>query len=1042
MHTVAALPCSDGDGCTLNDTCEQGVCVGSVCADGGLACVGTSCSEPTEGCFSHGLNEDGASVGFQTGDLTGSFTLEFQIWLDELASFPASTHLFYVQGSNESLLIRAQESGAWTVSWGATGEEDPTSWNSIGQSMTNKWLHVALTYESTTGTRKLFIDGTLVASNAGVPLFSPGDVLSTSLGKGPEPLVAYPSTQGRFGWARISSISRYATAADFQGLVEEADAFTENLYLMRARPDGVLVDDSFYWRHGTSDQGVWLDKAGAAITDADDDGYAPCEGDCNDENPWIHPGRAEICGDNIDNNCDGAVDTRDYDEDGYEGCSGEDCNDFAASVFPNAPEIEGDGIDNDCNGIADSSSTDDDGDGWAEIQGDCNDAAPWIHPAAMEIADSGVDEDCSGSANTLSQFTTPVFFVDGDAGSDFFTGTKEFPKKSIGSALSISQTGDTLIVRGGDYTENLTISGQNIIGGYDSNWQPGSTPTQLDGTLTIAPLAPITGVLSRVNVVGNIAAGVASGATLYEVNVNAPQGAGISTNSARFIVANSHISGQGSAPSSHTAAISVGTGGISLWNTTVLAGTGSAGDPGVVGICCGIGVSAGTPGGKGESLYALLGETGEVGSCCDDSTGPGCGDSLCEECVCALEPSCCSDAWSPACVVLANQAPCSILGCKSCTGGAAAESLVSGSLLHGGIAGDGGTGGNAYNGSYVCGTPGTGGDAITVSIPTLRIQGSALHTGISGDGASQIGVTGYSSTCNGGDGGRTAGILSDLLTLQEVTILAETRPGQSLGGLASEPVTASPQGAQTFENGKGGILEGIQAGGDSTLEQASLQVRGESGTLREITGIALVDGTLNRTDVRLDSSAYAEGVRIEGSATMTNSLIHHVLYPGVAVHGSGEGALLSSNTVVCENPGAGILLSGNNAIGFANNIVQTGLGGTCIQNESATLSVVFNNLLDGCANQLYYDGLYRTQALELDFLLENGASGGHLFTSPEFLGHTEGNFALAPCSPAINAGVDASPQSLGGIFKDIIGTLRPFANLHDIGAYEYFSKAP
>ena len=28
-------------------------------------------------------------------------------------------------------------------------------------------------------------------------------------------------------------------------------------------------------------------------------------GDCNDHNPWIHPGAPEICYDGVDNNCNG-----------------------------------------------------------------------------------------------------------------------------------------------------------------------------------------------------------------------------------------------------------------------------------------------------------------------------------------------------------------------------------------------------------------------------------------------------------------------------------------------------------------------------------------------------------------------------------------------------------------------------------------------------------------------------------------------------------------------------------------------------------------
>jgi hypothetical protein len=43
--------------------------------------------------------------------------------------------------------------------------------------------------------------------------------------------------------------------------------------------------------------------------DEDGDGYAPeGGGDCNDGDPTVHPGTDELCGDGVDNNCDGVID--------------------------------------------------------------------------------------------------------------------------------------------------------------------------------------------------------------------------------------------------------------------------------------------------------------------------------------------------------------------------------------------------------------------------------------------------------------------------------------------------------------------------------------------------------------------------------------------------------------------------------------------------------------------------------------------------------------------------------------------------------------
>lgn len=42
--------------------------------------------------------------------------------------------------------------------------------------------------------------------------------------------------------------------------------------------------------------------------DQDADGYSPAQGDCNDNNPNINPGASEICGNWMDDNCNGQVD--------------------------------------------------------------------------------------------------------------------------------------------------------------------------------------------------------------------------------------------------------------------------------------------------------------------------------------------------------------------------------------------------------------------------------------------------------------------------------------------------------------------------------------------------------------------------------------------------------------------------------------------------------------------------------------------------------------------------------------------------------------
>jgi uncharacterized delta-60 repeat protein len=171
-------------------------------------------------------------------------------------------------------------------------------------------------------------------------------------------------------------------------------------------------------------------------------GYELGTNDCNDTNPFIHPGAPLNCNNGQDNDCSGNVEKWAYtDQDGdryapnnVSSCidvvlfpgkitAGQelgynDCNDNNASIYPGAPLNCSNGQDNDCSGnIEKWAYTDQDGDRYAPNStsscvdvvnfpgkitvgyelgtNDCNDNNASINPSAADNTCDGIDNNCN-----------------------------------------------------------------------------------------------------------------------------------------------------------------------------------------------------------------------------------------------------------------------------------------------------------------------------------------------------------------------------------------------------------------------------------------------------------------------------------------------------------------------------------------------------------------------------------------------------------------------------------------------------------------------
>ena len=123
-------------------------------------------------------------------------------------------------------------------------------------------------------------------------------------------------------------------------------------------------------------------------------GYSNNSLDCNDSNGAVHPGATEICGNSVDDNCNGSVD---------EGCT----------VYTFYQDLDLDGYGNP--NVSSTSSTPNPPTGYVTVAGDCNDGNGAINPSAAEVC-NGLDDNCDGTIDNGTPGLASATAINGPAG--------------------------------------------------------------------------------------------------------------------------------------------------------------------------------------------------------------------------------------------------------------------------------------------------------------------------------------------------------------------------------------------------------------------------------------------------------------------------------------------------------------------------------------------------------------------------------------------------------------------------------------------------
>ncbi len=131
-----------------------------------------------------------------------------------------------------------------------------------------------------------------------------------------------------------------------------------------------------FYRDADSDG--YGDPANSMEAETQPKGYVVDNTDCDDTNPYIHPGAKDICDDGIDQDCDGMY---------KKNCAGEAKKPPLRTFYRDA---DGDGYGN----PRESKRLEMMPRGYVVDKTDCNDTDSSIHPGAKEFCGDNIDQDC------------------------------------------------------------------------------------------------------------------------------------------------------------------------------------------------------------------------------------------------------------------------------------------------------------------------------------------------------------------------------------------------------------------------------------------------------------------------------------------------------------------------------------------------------------------------------------------------------------------------------------------------------------------------